>query len=204
MNIAIYMEGGGRGRDSKAKMRQGMDIFLAEIKDAFRERNWHWRLVCCGSRNETYERFQNEFLNGDTKIVVLLVDSETQVNRLPSDHLSMNDGWNFQGVDNDMVHLMVEAMETWIVADPETLKEYYGKGFRKNVLPSRENLEKISKNEIAQVLDRATQGTQKGKYHKIHHGKDLLERMNPTTVRQRCPHCKRLFKTLLHMVRQTD
>lgn len=205
MNVSIYMEGGGQSKDSKAAMRQGMDMFLTEIKDVCRKKNWHWKLVCCGPRNEAYKRFQHEFLNGDTEIVVLLVDSETRADALtPSDHLSARDGWDFQGVDDDKLHLMVQTMETWVVADPNTLKEYYGNGFQKNILPSHQNLEEVSKKDIEQVLDQATQRTQKGQYHKIRHASDLLQRMDPMTVRQRCPYCERLFETLLHLIRQGD
>lgn len=202
MNVAIYMEGGGQGRDSKVAIRQGMDAFLAEIKEACRNRNWHWRLVCCGPRNEAYRRFRNE-LSGDREgIVVLLIDSETAVNSsAPEKHLAARDGWDFQGIDKDTVHLMVQTMETWIVADPDTLKEYYGRGFRKSALPSHKNPEKVSKERIAEALNRATQDTQKGKYHKIRHARHLLERMDAMVVRQRCLHCRRLFETLLSLIR---
>lgn len=202
MNVVIYIEGGGEGRDSKIAIRQGMDTFLTEIKEACRNRNWHWKLVCCGPRNETYRRFRNELLNNDAGIVVLLVDSETAVNSsAPEKHLAARDGWNFQGVDTDAVHLMVQTMETWIVADPDALKEYYGIGFRKKVLPSRKNLEEVSKKNIAEALNRATQETQKGRYHKIRHARHLLQRMDAVAVRRRCFHCNRLFETLLHLIR---
>ena len=58
MNLAIYMEGGGDGKNTKSALREGMEVFLAEIKNACRARNWHWKLVPCGSRNEARRRFQ--------------------------------------------------------------------------------------------------------------------------------------------------
>ena len=202
MNVVIYMEGGGQGRDSKAAIRQGMDMFLTEVKEACRNRSWHWRLVPCGPRDEAYRRFRNELLNNSAGITVLLVDSETAVSSsAPEKHLAERDGWDFQGVDKNAVHLMVQTMETWIVADPDTLKEYYGRGFRKNALPSHKNLEEVSKKRIAEALNRATQETQKGKYDKIRHARHLLQRMNAGGVRKRCPHCKRLFETLLLLIR---
>ena len=99
-----------------------------------------------------------------------------------------------------MVHLMVQMMETWIVADPDALKAYYGQGFRANTLPRHQNLEEVSKRNIEQALDRATHGTQKEEYHKIKHAKDLLQRIDPMTVREKCPHCERLFDTLLRLI----
>ena len=201
MNIAIYMEGGGQRQNSKAALRQGMDTFLAEIKNAYRKKSWRWNLVPCGTRNEAYKRFQDARANGDTEIVVLLVDSETQVDvPAPTAHLAARDGWNFHGADGDIVHLMVQTMETWIVADPDALKDYYGQGFRGNVLPRRQNLEVVSKRNIEQVLGRATQGTQKGKYHKIKHARELLQRIDPMRVREKCRYCERLFETLLRLI----
>ena len=186
-------------------LRQGMDAFLAEIKDAYRDKKWGWKLIPCGTRNEAYKGFQGARANGTADILVLLVDSETKVVvSTPIDHLTSRDGWNFQGVDCDMLHLMVQTMETWIVADPETLKVYYGQGFRQNVLPRSRNLEEVSKTSIEQSLSRATQGTRKGKYHKIKHARDLLQLIDPMKVRERCPdYCKRLFDTLFRLIGST-
>ncbi len=198
MSIAIYLEGGGDGKNSKAMLRLGMDAFLRDIKEAFRQKRWRWKLVCCGGRNEAYRRFTNACTNGEAETVVLLVDSEESLGAsTPRDHLRERDRWDFEGVDDDTIHLMVQTMEAWIVADPEVLNSYYGQGFQARSLPRRENLEEVSKQEIASALDRATQNTQKGKYHKIRHARQLLEQIDPAKVRQRCAHCKRLFDTLL-------
>ncbi len=196
------MEGGGDGKDSKAALRQGMEVFLAAIKDACRERNWHWRLVCCGSRNEAYKRFRNELTKRDAGIVVLLVDSEAPVDGEPAAHLTKRDVWDLHGIDEAVIHLMVQTMETWIVADRDALGGYYGQGFQENALPHRANLEEVSKDDIAEGLLRATERTQKGPYHKIRHARHLLQRIDPATVRQRCGHCERLFATLSDLIGQ--
>lgn len=200
MNVAIYMEGGGDGKDSKAALRQGMEGLLVEIKDAFRECGWHWRLVPCGSRNEAHKRFHNECGRAEPGIVILLVDSEAPVNTEPVDHLASRDGWDLQGVESGRVHLMVQTMETWVVADGKALKSYYGQGFRESALPRNRNLEEVSKKDVAEGLTRATEQTQKGAYHKIHHARHLLQRIEPATVRQRCSHCERLFTTLKGLI----
>ena len=198
MSIAIYMEGGGDRANSRAMLRQGMDAFLNEIKEAFRQRRRRWKLVCCGGRGEAYRRFMNARTNGEAEIVVLLVDSEESLGAsTPPDHLRGRDGWDFEGVDNDTIHLMVQTMEAWIVADPEALNSYYGHEFHVGSLPRRENLEEVSKQDVSSALDRATQHTQKGRYHKIRHARQLLEHIDPEKVRQRCAHCKRLFDMLL-------
>ena len=51
MNVAIYMKGDGQGRDSKAATRQGMDTFLAEIKEACRNRRWRWKSALPSRKN---------------------------------------------------------------------------------------------------------------------------------------------------------
>ena len=38
--VAIYMEGGGKGHNTKAALRQGMDEFLGPIKQAARNKSW--------------------------------------------------------------------------------------------------------------------------------------------------------------------
>ena len=205
MNVAIYMEGGGPRAGSRAELRQGMDEFLAEVKEACRARSWNWRLVCCGARKEAYKRFRNARANRDAGIVVLLVDSEGPVGVSTSaGHLAARDGWDLDGVDDDFVHLMVQTMEAWIVADPDALGAYYGRDFRKNALPRQQNLEDVSKRDVAKALDRATRHSQKGRYHKIRHARHLLQRIDPAAVRRRCRHCARMFEILLRRVRPAD
>ena len=194
------MEGGGKGKNSKDRFRQGMEAFLSEIKIACRERNWRWELVACGPRNEAYKGFQRARKNDEAGIIALLVDSEAAVDTEPAAHLAARDDWNLQGVDDDAIHLMVQTMETWLVADPIALSRYYGQGFQENALPRRQNLEEVSKGDIENALERATEKTQKGEYHKIKHARKLLQNIDPETVRRRCPHCERLFKTLLHLI----
>jgi len=198
VSIAIYLEGGGEGKNSKAMLRLGMDAFLRDIKEVFRQKQLRWKLVCCGGRDKAYRRFMNARTEGEAEIAVLLVDSEESLSAsTPRDHLRERDGWDFEGVDDDTIHLMAQTMEAWIVADPEVLNSYYGHGFQASSLPRRENLEEVSKQDVASALDRATQNTQKGRYHKIRHAQQLLEQIDSAKVRQRCAHCKRLFDTLL-------
>ncbi len=91
---------------------------------------------------------------------------------------------------------MVQAMEAWIVADPSALAKYYGQGFRLAALPKTQNPEDVSKQDLERGLRQATQGTSKGRYHKIRHASDLLRRIDASAVTSRCAYCKRLFETL--------
>ncbi len=194
------MEGGGDTAGQKKRLREGMDGFLAGIKSKVRENRWKWKLVPCGSRRETYDAFMNARDHAaDDETVVLLVDSEEPVTAAtPAMHLRARPGdrWELAGVPDDHVHLMVQTMETWIVADPGVVAGYYGQGFRVNALPARANLEEEGKEAVLSALDRATQHTQRGRYHKTRHAADLLKRIGPAKVRQRCRHCAQLFDVL--------
>ena len=194
--VAIYMEGGGDGRDTKAALRQGMDVFLTPLKDAVRAKSWRWKLVCCGGRNAAFDGFRNAVLMGDDAIVALLVDAEAPVNGPARAHLRSRDGWDLAFTSDDVVHLMVQTMETWIVADRDALAQYYGQHFRANALPRNRNLEDVARAEIERTLEQATRNTQKGAYHKIRHASHLLKRMNSQNVRRRCPSCARMFEAL--------
>ena len=194
--VAIYMEGGGNGKGSKAALRHGMDSFLGALKNAAREKGWRWKLVCCGGRDETFRAFGNARSTGGDALTLLLVDSEGPVKAGPRAHVAAQDGWDMCGVSDDDVHLMAQVMETWLVADREALTAYYRQDFHAKALPSRINLEEENKTAVAKALDRATHRTKKGGYRKIQHAADLLARIDPAKAQERCRHCARLFDTL--------
>ena len=191
--IAIYMEGGGEGNATKAALRQGMDTFLQPLKEAARDKVLSWKLVCCGPRNEAFQRFQNAVNSGDDVVNVLLVDAEGPVKNPARRHLQDRDGWNLRFTPEETVHLMVQTMETWIVADAAALRSYYGQGFGTSKLPKATNLETVPKPTVERSLDEATEPTQKGRYHKIRHASDLLKLIDVESVKERCTHCQRLF-----------
>lgn len=198
--VTICMEGGGNTGGTRRQLRRGMDRFLHDLKRMALERRWQWQLIPCGGRQQAYDTFRNKRdCAGDGEIVILLVDAEAPVTApTPVEYLRTRrgGGWDLNGVDEKHVHLMVQVMETWIIADSEALSDYYGQGFRANILPTHEDLEKVDKTTVADALDRATKQTKKRSYHKIRHAADLLERINPKKVQERCRHCKRLFVSL--------
>lgn len=192
-SVAIYMEGGGPGKNSQAALRQGMNGFLRRLKDAARAKAWRWRIVCCGPRSEALRGFRQAVTRGGDTVTVLLVDAEGPVQRPCREHLHRRDGWDMAFAEDDAVHLMVQTMETWIVADSAALAAYYGRGFGENALPNRANLETEPKAAIERALNRATERSKKGRYHKIRHASELLQRIDAERVQERCLHCRRLF-----------
>ena len=194
--ITIYLEGGGDTANTKSALRRGMDAFLDPVKRKAREKSWRWSLVACGGRDATYQRFRDAVAARPDEIAVLLVDAEAGVgNSAPHEHLHTRDHWDLAFASSGTVHLMVQVMETWIIADTDALAGYYGQGFHANALPATDQLETVKKDIIIRGLHQATRMTQKGPYHKIRHA-DLLKCIDHRKVRQRCPACNGFFSTL--------
>jgi hypothetical protein len=204
--IAIYVEGGGDTPDQKAELRRGLDGLLDNVKSKAREKRLRWKLIPSGGRLTTYEAFINALRTNPGTINVLLVDSETPIAAAPDDtdqdaeirvaHLTQCDRWDLSEAHPERVHLMVQCMETWIVADRGALRNFYGPRLALNSLPRRVNLEEEPKVDVYGKLMRATRATQKGEYGKIRHASQLLQRINPTQVAERCPRFAILIRWL--------
>ena len=203
--IAIYLEGGGDGLDTKDALRRGMEAFLSQLREAAREKGMPWKLVACGSRTTAFRGWDKGRSDARYPIRLLLVDAESPVSRGFAEHLAtrQEDQWPISDSDEDRVHLMVQVMETWIIADAPALVCYYGKGFREEALPSNKPLEDVLKYDIRHALRKATKETHSGRYHKTRDAPDLLAKMDPGRVRQRCPACKRLFTVVSGLIQAT-
>ena len=198
--VAIYMEGGGDTAETKAALRQGMGEFLKELRDQARSKNWRWNLVPCGSRDEAKKQFMNARQLRPEMHAFLLVDAEASLSKSALKHVVERDQWNLNGVVEGDVHLMVQVMETWLVADPEMLAAFYGQHFHEASLPKHQHLESVSKSDVAAGLQKATKDTKAGPYHKIRHARHLLERVRSDRVRPRCPNCDRVFTTISPLI----
>jgi len=124
---------------------------------------------------------------------VLLVDSETAVTATPWLHLNTREGDNWRrpsGAGVDQAHLMVQVMESWFLADRQTLFAYYGQRFLRNSLPRQQNIEKIDKEKVLETLRHASRHTQKGIYHKTRHGFELLELIDPSLCSSSFSSCR--------------
>ena len=88
----------------------------------------------------------------------------------PWNHLKSSDNWDKPGhASEEQAHLMVQMMESWFMADKDTLKEFYGNHFNGNALPGQADIEVISKADLLSSLENASRHTTKGKYGKGAH-----------------------------------
>ncbi len=192
MKVYLYVEGGGSEERTRRAFRAGFQEFVKKIlSDRLKP-----RIFPCGSRDDTYRAFRLSFENDRNALPLLLVDSEypVQPGRTASAHLRQRDRW--EGLPDEQVHLMVQCMESWFLADKGALEKYYGQGFKAHNLPGNLRIEEVLKQDIANGLKSATRDTIKGEYHKTKHAFAILELINPEAVRKSSPYADRFFKAL--------
>jgi hypothetical protein len=194
--VKIYVEGGGHNPDTIVRCRQGFAEYCRKVAP-----NRQPRIIACGGRQQTFDRFKTEVERGKAgEQCALLVDSEGSVKPgiAPASHLHVRDGWNFTQLPQDRVFLMVQAMEAWFMADRNALAGYYGEGFRPNALPYDErNIEEIPKDDLERCLIKASRDTKtKEKYHKTKHAFALLGEIDPSKVQLGSPHAAAFHRFL--------
>lgn len=193
IGIEIYLEGGGLGKEGRDALRDGMSRFLGSLKAEAQTRRLKWRVIPCGGRSETKRQFDASNKLSADWLRILLVDAEEEVTKRPYLHLNLRDNWTLSANDEHRIHLMAQTMETWVVADLNALRAFYPRDLNETALPRANDLESVSKADIAAGLERATSKVQKGRYHKLMHGPKILALADAGTVRERCRHCDRLF-----------
>ncbi len=193
--LKIYVEGGGDSDDLKTECRAAFAKFFEKAGLAGKMP----RVVASGTRKDAYENYKQALKEGNA--AMLLVDSEEAVRTASKwEHVKQRTGdlWDMpdQGKE-DHLYLMVQCMEAWLIADPDTLQDYFGEGFNAKALPAasrRQNVEAISKVEIYEALKKATQRcSQKGQYGKGAHSFKLLKLIDPQKVEKASAHAAQLL-----------
>jgi len=197
--VTLFVEGGGDHNAAlKARCRRGFSKLLERA--GFKDRMP--RIVACGGRKPAYDQFCTA-LNGlrPGNAILLLVDAETGVaGASPWVHVKQREGDEWlkpAGAEDRHLHLMVQTMESWFLADRAALKAFFGKDFRENALPAATaKVENTSKSDLNDCLERATRNTQKGKYGKGAHSFDLLAMIDLTRVCKASPWAERFVSEL--------
>jgi hypothetical protein len=197
VTTTIFVEGGGNhNRDTTVRCREGFAEYCKRVAPDRR-----LKVVVCGGRQQAFERFRTEVQRSQPgERCGLLVDSEGPVpsGTSPAHYLQTRDRWNFAHLPSESVFLMVQAMESWFLADRRALENYYGQGFRGKALPGDEgHIEIIPKDDLEQALVDATRDTRtKGRYHKTRHAFALLIEIDPSKVEAGSPHAAAFHKFL--------
>lgn len=184
--IRVYVEG-------DPKLRRGFHEFFKDVRKQAGVRRIKFQCIPCGA--EPVRDFCCALKSNREALNVLLLDNDGQ---LSFEGLTQRNDWKPpREVSEDKVHWMVQIMESWFLADVETLREYYGPEFASDRLPAYPNVEDAPKTDVERGLKEATRRTSKRQYHKTAHAPDILAKLRPDLVRARAPHCRRLFDTLL-------
>lgn len=196
MSFIIYIEGGGdRNHHLETSFRRAWRSFFqkAGLGGSMP------RIVRGGARNRTFELFSININNpAPDRIPLLLVDSENKVKKSHSvwEHLQTYDGWTKpSGTGDEHAFLMVQAMDSWLLADRAALQKYFGRGFRDKAIKQWSELEEIPKATVIEALRNATANCSKP-YAKGKVSFELLQRVDPSHVEAKCPHFKALLTRL--------
>jgi hypothetical protein len=199
VGLQLFVEGGGSGKDLRSACSQGFTKFLqkAGLGGSMP------RVRPCGTRRAAYDDFCLALKCGQPAL--LLVDSEDLVYPAHSDkpwaHLAARQGDQWarpNGAEDRHCHLMVVFMESWFLADRDTLQEFFGQGFHAHSLPAvTSSVEGIDKAKIENALKNATKGCKtKAAYSKGLHSFDLLALIDPQKVTAASHWAKRFIDEL--------
>jgi hypothetical protein len=200
--VKLYVEGGARDSALERSLcRQAFSRFFSA--DPRLKGNLP-RTVPCGGRKAAYDAFVTEVRNASPAVLpLLLVDSEIGVTggQTVWEHLKSRPGDEWEkpeGVTNGQAFLMVQVMETWLIADREAMERFFGANFRQAAIPAWPNLEEAPKRAVYESLERATAYCGARKYAKGRLSFDLLAHISPAKVEAASPHARELFERLRH------
>lgn len=203
IRVTIYVEGGGKSQKALT-VRRCRDGF----REYFRKLGLEGRLpkvLPCGSRNDTIEAFMNAVSSPPCgELPVLLVDSEQEVKSADFDRPQLyifGKGKRLpKGVTGKHLHLLVQCLETVLVADLDAVEEILGgHGFQRGKLPKHKELEQVSHKELVRKLTDASRNVRNKKYDKGRHSFDILRLVDPEKAAAASPWVKRLHEVLLEI-----
>ena len=194
MNVEIYVEGAG----NPILVRQCRRAF----KSLFERAGMTGRLpsvIPCGGRDRAYRDFVHAPRRADLRVLLLVDSEESMLAASKWGHVAkrVGDSWACPpAATEDHLHFMAQSMESWLIADRQMLKRYFGTGFRENALPRNPNIEAIPKVDVSNGLKAATKGSLKGEYDKGRDSFELLAMLDPEALGN-----LRLAQSLLAAVR---
>lgn len=193
MRVRIFIEGGGSTTD---------EVFTAGWTKFFAAAGLTGRMprvVRGEGREQTFDKFCTALQRRRRgELALLLVDSEGPVapDHSAWQHLRDRDNWDQPpGADDDSAYLMVQAMETWFLADRNTLRHFFGPSLNENRFRQWSNLEDVPRDTVLNTLEQATSNCQK-QYGKGRVSFQLLVEISPETVTAACPHADQLLQYL--------
>ena len=203
VKVKLYVEGADRSsKEQKARCREGFRKLINNAGFVGRSP----RIVACGGRGDAYKDFKTAMNSADSEYPILLVDSEDPVSKpdetpdsvMAWQHLKDRDGWERpSGAANDQAQLMTTCMETWIMADHETLKVFFRNCLQVSALLSVADIENRTRYEVQDKLEHATRNCGKDRtYKKGKKSFEILAELKPALLKEHLLHFRRFIATL--------
>lgn len=210
----LYIEGGGRADPDPAEMDRA--AMVDDNAEAFR-RGWQiffnkagidgqmLEIAVGGGQQEAFALFNsqlNRYVEHEETEPkpLLLVDSEEPVaaGYTVWEHLQTRLQHRFQrpaNADDQSAFMMVQAMETWFVADSPALQRFFDSSLDTSVLQNSSPLEAIPKEDALDMLRQATLRCRRH-YSKGRRSYGILAEIDPALVAAACPHASELLDYL--------
>ncbi|MFO1487353.1 MAG: DUF4276 family protein [Verrucomicrobiota bacterium] len=196
MSAHIYIEGADSKQD-QIRCREGFRRLLEKMGFAAQKRMP--RLSACGGRDSAFDDFKTALTAAPVgHFVAMLIDSEDTVADLEKTwaHLKVRDNWDKpNGATDEQVLFMTTCMESWIVADRETLKKHYGHKLQENALPPTNNLEARGRGDVHDKLAHATRECSNA-YEKGKRSFVVVGELNPAALESLLPSFARAKRIL--------
>jgi len=197
--VIFYIEGDPKrkGSGNSITLRQGFREFFSKwAKEEKIEFKFDIKLP--GDRGKAVNAFLNDGMRHPEDFPVLLIDSEREKDENKSAKVFLQEDFpnsDFGSVKESQCHFMVQAMESWFLADKERLAACYDAKFNEKALPKHKEIEKIPPKDAIEALKKATKETRngKGEYDKGTDSGKILGEIRPDKVINAAPHCEKLF-----------
>ncbi len=195
----MYVEGGGKGapgNDLKVGFQNGL---FNELRLRGRDNGVELSFRAGTGQGQTTKLFLAALRNDPHCVNVLLVDAEGPVDGNAIDHIRKTHK-SFDAPKQGDLHLMVQAMEAWFVADSEAVRRVFGSKAKTDHLGMILDVERTTVKELQAALHKAAAETPARRYQKALHQRSLLEAVRVENIKGRCPHFMRFHAHLERLV----
>lgn len=154
-----------------------------------------------GGRRAVYDRFVTEHSVKTGSYIAMLIDSEEPMANIEAawnhlENVTTVERWSRpHNADDDQVLFMTTCMETWIVADRDTLKAHYGNELQESALPPLFDLDLRSRHDVQKQLIHATRNCSNF-YSKGPRSFEILGKLTPAALEKYLPSFVRIRRIL--------
>ena len=205
-SIFVYVEGEGGGNKKQpakrhhldGEFRQAWKQFLQPLAD-FAKTKGVLFFQCIPGRggSQSLEKFAHPLPTQAGALRILLIDSERPAAEVTKPWKYLPKCKRPNWADDRSCYLMVQCLETWLLADPEAIRVHYDEKskpcFRPRELKAWPPLETVDRKILQKALEKATENCTRPYFHA--YGNVLIAVVSREKL-MKLPSVERLFKDL--------